>query len=228
MIHNIKKRIKGLIFDLDGTVIQSNIHWHNATRKVLAEYGYDQLTPAQEQVLLSVSGMHLEKAITTIRDAFLLSDDIETLAKKKQVHALAQFTPDHTKFIDGFIDFHDIIRKHQIASGIATNADTQSLTQLKTSLKLDNFFGTHIYSFMDVAHKAKPDPALFLHTAKQLGCDPTSCVVFEDSLQGFLAAEAAGMKCIAIKHATNEEHRHKTHAAIDSYHDAIDALQSLV
>jgi beta-phosphoglucomutase-like phosphatase (HAD superfamily) len=48
-----------------------------------------------------------------------------------------------------------------------------------------------------VAH-SKPDPEIFLKTAKQLKTKPQSCVVFEDSIFGVKAAKAAGMNCVAV------------------------------
>jgi sugar-phosphatase len=56
----------------------------------------------------------------------------------------------------------------------------------------------------DVVHSAeaerngKPDPAIFLTTARRLGVDPARCVVFEDSAHGIQAAKAAGMACVAV------------------------------
>lgn len=56
--------------------------------------------------------------------------------------------------------------------------------------------------------KGKPDPAIFILTAKRLNVDPDRCLVFEDAVSGVIAAKAAGMKCIAV---TN------THEAVDLY-----------
>ena len=72
-----------------------------------------------------------------------------------------------------------------------------------------------------LALSAKPDPALFLHAAEKLNAAPENCVVFEDSIWGFKAANAAHMKCIAIKNNRNQDHHSEnTHGAIDSYDEA--------
>lgn len=53
----------------------------------------------------------------------------------------------------------------------------------------------------DDVTRVKPDPELFLLAAARLGCDPSACVVFEDSPNGMRAALAAGMRCVAVPNA---------------------------
>jgi beta-phosphoglucomutase-like phosphatase (HAD superfamily) len=51
----------------------------------------------------------------------------------------------------------------------------------------------------------KPSPDVFLEAAKRLNCPPDQCVVLEDAHNGILAAHAAGMKCIGVRHAQNTD-----------------------
>ena len=51
----------------------------------------------------------------------------------------------------------------------------------------------------------KPHPAVLLSTARELGLDPTACVVLEDSLNGVIAAKAARMRCVAVPEADQLE-----------------------
>lgn len=227
-MHIIKKHIKALIFDLDGTIVHTNNHWQEATRNVLAKHGHTTLTPEQEKMLRSIGGTSLKVAVGMVKEAFNLPESIDDLSAEKQRIVQARLTKESTSFVDGFTTFHQEISAHNISSGIATNADTNSLRHLCQAFELPHFFGEHIYSFADVNNRPKPDPALFLHTAERLGYEPSECIVFEDSLQGFLAAQAAGMKCIAIKHDDNHDHLHKTHAHITSYSQALEALRSLI
>jgi beta-phosphoglucomutase-like phosphatase (HAD superfamily) len=62
---------------------------------------------------------------------------------------------------------------------------------------LDALFGEHIYS-ADVVGVGKPDPAIFLFTAAQLGVAPARCMVVEDSVNGSVAAKRAGMTAIGF------------------------------
>ena len=94
-------------------------------------------------------------------------------------------------------------------------------------MDLTQFFGANQYCIAAVGNKAKPNPAIFLHAAKQLNVEPHECVVFEDSIAGFKAAQAAGMKCIAIKNSLNKDSLELVDSAIESYHEAEEALKKL-
>ena len=94
-------------------------------------------------------------------------------------------------------------------------------------MNLTKFFGANIYHIGHVENKVKPDPAVFLHAAEKLNVNPSECVVFEDSIFGFEAAKQAGMKCVAIQHPHNENHRHEVHGSITSYDDALNILKKI-
>ncbi|MBM3887195.1 HAD family phosphatase, partial [Candidatus Dependentiae bacterium] len=104
----------------------------------------------------------------------------------------------------------------------------ENLEPLTESMKFHAIFGEHVYGIADVNYIPKPNPTLFLHVAKKLGVKPEECIVFEDSIYGFQAAKAAGMKCIAIKGPNNHHLLEHANAAIDSYHEAIDALKKVL
>jgi len=95
-------------------------------------------------------------------------------------------------------------------------------------MSLYKFFGANLYCIEDVGNKAKPKPDIFLHTAKKLNVTPSECIVFEDSLFGFQAARAAGMKCIAIKNSINQNNLKLVQQAISSYHEAEAALSKIL
>ena len=65
-------------------------------------------------------------------------------------------------------------------------------------LGLSELFGGRLYCIADVGHRSKPDPALFLHAARQLASGPETCVVIEDAPLGLEAARRAGMKSIGL------------------------------
>jgi beta-phosphoglucomutase-like phosphatase (HAD superfamily) len=171
--------------------------------------------------------MGLESSARAMVDSFNLTTPVEEIVQRKIELASAQFD-DTITFINGFETFHQQLQSLVIPTSIATNASLENLQQLSKSLKFERFFGKNIFCISDVDFKAKPDPALFLHAALKLGAPPEDCIVFEDSLYGFQAAQAAGMKCIAIKNHLNHQHLNLAHQAIDDYSQAEDALKKLV
>lgn len=222
----IKQNIKAVIFDMDGTIIQTEHIWKQATQDVLVRRGFMTFNDDQQKEMLSLSGIGLLESAKVLKKLFNLKDSADFLAAETKQIAHELFAS-NVEFIDGFELFHKKLKLSLIPTSIATNADKASLKLLDQKMNLYKFFGKNLYSIEHVGNKAKPDPALFLHAAAKLNVQPHECVVFEDSIFGFKAAAAAGMKCIAIKNNGNHQHLDKAHGAIDSYHEAEEALKKL-
>jgi beta-phosphoglucomutase-like phosphatase (HAD superfamily) len=223
-MENIKEKIKAIIFDMDGTIISTQGIWERVTLDVLSHYGINSITSDQEKLLSTLQGMDLRLASSLLIDEFGLACSIEELFARKAELAKIYLVNQPIEFIEGFEGFHKKIQKYVIPTSIATNADLNSLKFLSQKLKFDQFFGNNMYCPIDVENRTKPDPALFLHAAKQLGAQPNDCVVFEDSWAGFQAAKAAGMRCVAIKNSHNYNYLNYVDVAIDNYNQAENAL----
>lgn len=222
----IKQKIKAIIFDMDGTIIDTERAWRNVTIESLKAFGVKDFTPEQEKFLGTLPGMGLSNAVAAIKDYFKLNISVEELIAYKIQLANFHLSQD-IDFIKGFQLFHARLQQHAIPSGIATNSSLENLKRIDQKMNLKSFFGDNIYCVADVENKAKPDPALFLHTAKKLGANPAECIVFEDSIYGFQAAKAAGMKCIAIKNKFNGHLLNEVYDAIESYHEAEEVLKKI-
>lgn len=222
----IKHKVKAVIFDMDGTIIQTEHIWKQVTVDVLAYNGIHTLDDEATKLLKSFSGMNMTNVVKKLKTHFGLEKTIDELVRYKMALAQSYFQQ-KVEFIEGFELFHEKIAHHQIPSGIATNATANDLANLAKQMNFEKFFGNNLYCIEHVDNKPKPDPALFLHTAEQLGAKPEECVVFEDSVFGFQAAQAAGMKCIAIKNELNQEHLIHAHDSIENYHQAVDALKKI-
>lgn len=225
-MERIKNTIKAVIFDMDGTIIKTEHLWMLATEKLLAKRGFVNFTDDQKNFFESLSGIGLEQSAIELKKEFKLIESISSLAEETKNHAHELFET-KLEFMDGFERFHSKLSQHLIPTGVATNADSASLLYIDKKLNLQKFFGPNLYCIEVVGNKGKPNPDIFLHTAEQLKAKPHECIVFEDSVYGFQAACAAGMKCIAIKNKTNQKNLSLVHHAIDSYDEAEEALLSL-
>ncbi len=101
--------------------------------------------------------------------------------------------------------------------GIATNANDATLAITQQCLLLNSFFDNHVYGISCVNNVGKPNPAIYLHAAHQLGIDPHECIAIEDSANGIRAAQQAGMFCIGITTSGNPYQTEKAHLVVDSY-----------
>ena len=220
-------KIKAIIFDMDGTIIKTEDAWRQVNLELLAHYGFTQFSPEQQAVIDSFHGMAaLITVVTLIKEHFNIDDSVELIIAKK-IEIANRKLADHVEFVEGFKEFHNRLSSMAIPTSIATNAVPENLEGLAQRLDFGKFFGTNMYCAAHVGNKPKPDPALFLHAAQMLGVKPEECLVFEDSAYGFQAAQAAGMKCIAIKTSYNEHLLDQVNDAIMTYHEAEEAIKKL-
>jgi HAD superfamily hydrolase (TIGR01509 family) len=205
---------------MDGTIVKTERAWDMATRQILEYRGFKNFSKNQIEFLKSLSGIGLLQSAKVIKKEFKLIDSAQRLAKEVQMRAHKLFETG-VEFIDGFQNFHAKLQKSLIPTSVASNASDECIVLLNKKMNLNKFFGKNIYGIASVGNIPKPDPAIFLHAAQQLNVDPHECIVFEDSIFGFQAAQAAGMTCIAIENKINQNNLSLAHRAIKSY-DEID------
>ncbi len=208
---------------MDGTIVDTNMIWDHATQKLLISKGVSY-TPeihktVRELLMGGAGGLRLGCAL--LKQMFQLSETPEQLAAEKKAHAHDLYK-DGVTFIKGFPEFHAQIA--HVPNAIATNADDRTLELTNNALKLDTFFGKHIYGISHVGHVGKPRPEIYLHAAEQLGIDPRECVAIEDSATGIKAAQAAGMHCIGINTHGSRELIAFADTVVEGYHE-IDFLK---
>lgn len=225
-MNEIKRKVKAVIFDMDGTIVKTEHIWHQVVIDVLIQSGVGELTNEQKKELQALSGVGLDHSCRFLKEKYGLQESPQDLLDRKVALAHEYFDK-HLEFIEGFELFHLRLQQVNIPTSIATNANRSSLNKISNKLKFERFFGKNMYCVDDVNNVAKPNPDIFLHSASMLGAKPEECIVFEDSLVGFTAAKAAGMKCIGIKNALNEGHLDKVHHAIQDYFEAEEAIKKI-
>jgi beta-phosphoglucomutase len=217
-------KFKAIIFDMDGTIIDTEHIWEHATGKLLTLHGVEYTQEHKEILAPQLRGLQLHNSCSIIRDMFELSCPIDDLVKQKSELA-NQLYRQEVIFIDGFVEFHQQVVAAQLKNGIATNADDDTVAAVKQKLNLEKYFGEHIYGISHVAFAGKPNPAIYLHTAAQLNIDPKDCIAIEDSAYGIEAAQRAGMFCIGINSSGDRDAIKKADKKIDHYKEIdLDAL----
>ena len=183
---------KAVIFDWDGTLAD--------TRKAVVQSFQTVLTKAgckvSNEFLVRLMGVGTKK---TIIEAFKKCNkriNVETLEEmsKEKVRIQSELT-DLVKVFRGTIELLDEL-KGKTKLAVATMSGKPVIDETLSKKKLESYFEAVISA--DDVNNPKPNPEVFLKTAKVLGVRPKDCVVIEDSIFGVKAAKDAGMKCVAV------------------------------
>ncbi|MFZ7137169.1 MAG: HAD family hydrolase [archaeon] len=184
--------VKAVIFDWDGTLAD--------TRKAVVQSFQTVLTKAgctvTKEFIERLMGVGTKKTILEAYKQCNIRINVETLdnLSKEKVKIQAELT--HlVQVFDGVTELLDALQtKTKLA--VATMSGRQVIDKTLTEKNLEGYFET-IISADDISNP-KPNPEIFLKTAKTLGVLPKDCVVVEDSIFGVKAAKDAKMKCIAV------------------------------
>ncbi len=160
-------KISTIIFDMDGTIVNTEPLWVEATRQLLTRRNIPVTKQLQQEINLRVRGLSSPHSMLMLKTMFDLKEDINTLVQEEM--ALAHSLYDNNlAFMNGFEQFHADLKSDNIKCAIATNANDTAIAKTNRLLQLDRFFGTHIYGISSVDSISKPAPDIFLYAAQQL------------------------------------------------------------
>ena len=181
----------GAIFDMDG-VIADNMGYHTQAwelfiRKYAPHLKIQDVTPHYGKTNADLMGFVFGRPLT--------SEEVERYGEEKERFYRDLYAGNMAP-LPGLLDLLEGLRGNGVRTAVATSAPKSNVDFLLDGLGIRRCFDLVIDA--TGVKKGKPDPEIYLKSARRLGCDPEACAVFEDALAGIEAGRRAGMKVVGV------------------------------
>lgn len=184
--------ITSIIFDMDGVLIDSQPMHYTADEITLEHFG----VAADRRLLERYAGTTNPDRYQSFKELFHMPQTVDEMVGFRE-KAIMDYVQAHAlKAIDGVAGLLESIRAAGLKTAVASSSSYDYIYVVLHKLGLAPYFD-HVVSGEDMK-KGKPAPDIFLKTATVLNSLPESCVVIEDSGNGVLAANRAGMKVVGF------------------------------
>lgn len=182
---------EGLIFDLDGTLVDSMPAHFAAWCEALASYGAAGVF--QEDVFYAMGGRPTQDIVRELNSEYDLHLDPEAVAFAKRECFMK-----HLERINRNEEVVEFARSQygKVPMAVATGGTRIVAEKTLQAAELTELFDDVVTA--DDVKRGKPDPEVFLQAAERIGVAPEKCVAFEDAPAGIMAAQAAGMEVVAV------------------------------
>ncbi len=185
------KDIDAVIFDMDGTIVDSMWVWEKIDIDYINGRGYE----IPEDFHRRIEGMSFTETAIYVKERFKLEDDLETIIADWHDKVRSSYEND-IEMKTGAIEFMKMLKSKGIKMGIGSSNSRELISVIVKKYGLDEYISA-ISTSCEVGN-GKPAPDVYLKVAKDLGVDSKRCLVFEDVPNGIRSAINAGMRSCAI------------------------------
>lgn len=188
----IPEQTQLVIFDMDGLLIDSEPYWKIAEKEVFGKLGLN-LT---DDLLRQVMGFRLSEVVKHWYHYQPWPNPNFEQTERDVLNCVKQLIQQHANAMSGVYEVLTHCKNKNYKIALASSSAMELIDVVIDKLNIRHYFDV-VWS-AQYEEYGKPHPAIFLSVAKQLNIEPKHCVVFEDAINGVIAAKSSRMYCIAI------------------------------
>jgi beta-phosphoglucomutase family hydrolase len=192
--------IKGIIFDMDGVISDTQRLHAQVESGLLARFGID-LTP--EEITHRYAGVRTQKFFAELLAATGRAYDLDKLMEENW-QTMEKLAAESVQEIPGATQLIKRLAQEKMPLAVASASNLNYIKVVLRGLKVIDYFKAVVSS--EMVARGKPSPDIFLLAAEKLRIKPEECLVIEDGLSGMEAAKAAKMKCIGLVSAKEKSY----------------------
>jgi sugar-phosphatase len=182
------------IFDMDGLLIDSEPLWYEAAQECLNKFG---ITMRGEQYV-ETTGLRTKEFLHHWFGVFDIDLAHIPSAEKEITDLVIAKVMDSGTMMEGVFETMELVRQTSLKVGLASSSPLALINAVLDKTNMHHFFSAICSA--EFLPYGKPNPQVFINCAIELGSHPSSCICFEDSFNGMIAAKAARMKCVVVPH----------------------------
>ena len=202
--------IKTILFDLDGTILDSMWVWKQVDINFLGKRGIE----IPGDYVKDISAMNLKTAAEYTRQRFNLLETTEEIMHEWFQMAVKEYAED-VQLKSSAREYLAYLKANEVKLAVATSSHEGLFLPCLENNEIYEFFDA-IVTTMEV-ERGKEFPDVYEEAARRLGLKPSECAVFEDILKGIKAAKEGGFYVVAVKEEHSEDEKEEIVAAADCY-----------
>ena len=191
--------LKAILFDLDGTLIDSEHFYFDCWNEILAEWG---AALTFDDWVDNYAGTTLRVNAKKLADKYGITMPLDELIDKREKLTIQRFRTTDVALMPYALDIIEFFAVKGLVMAIATSSLRKDVEAIFERNGLAHYFKL-IITRSDIIN-GKPHPESYLTCCEQLGLAKNECIVFEDTINGLTAAKAAGLVCYAVQSNTTE------------------------
>jgi HAD superfamily hydrolase (TIGR01509 family) len=187
---------KGIIFDMDGTIVDSLPYHYKAWKIFFKENKVENFS----ERLKDYKGGGTLDLLTAVYGDKYSRKELKIMTDDKEI-IFREIYKNNVVPIMGFMDMFELIKSKKILVGIASNAIRKNVKMILSELKIYEKFDSIICG--DEVKRGKPDPEMFDETIDRFNLKKEECLIFEDSVEGVSAAVNSRVDVVGITSSTS-------------------------